>query len=97
MIKSEKGEVILSGDYLTLFSEHGQVIMALKEMMSQTGDDNLIEPFEKDILFALLAENEDEYFKLTEMTNENKLRILRKVIKLLGKKEEDIEYDIEEE
>lgn len=96
MIKSDEGEVVLSGDYLTLFSEYGQVAMALKEMMHETGDEELIEPFEKDMLFAMLADNEEEYFELTKMTNENKLKILRKVIKLLGKKEEDIEFDVED-
>lgn len=89
MIKSDEGEVVLSGDYLTLFSEYGQVAMALKEMMQETGDEELIEPFEKDMLFAMLAENEEEYFELTEMTNENKVRILKKVLKLMGGKPED--------
>ena len=89
MIKSDEGEVVLSGDYLTLFSEYGQVAMALKEMMHETGDEELIEPFEKDMLFAMLAENEEEFFELTEMNSENKVRILKKVLKLMGGKPED--------
>ena len=89
MIKSDEGEVILSGDYLTLFSEYGQVAMALKEMMHETGDEELIEPFEKDMLFAMLADNEEGFFGLTEMNVENKVRILKKVLKLMGGKPED--------
>lgn len=89
MIKSDEGEVVLSGDYITLFSEYGQVAMALKEMMHETGDEKLIAPFEKDMLFAMIADNEEEYFELTEMTNENKIRILKKVLKLMGGKPED--------
>ena len=86
MIKSDKGEIILSGDFKTLLSELGGIIIGLKEMINENEDAGLVmDVLETDILFAFMAENHDDYMELTKFDNKNKMRLLKKVAQVLEK------------
>ena len=86
MIKSNKGEVVLHGDYKTLLSELGGIIISLKEMINENEDTELVlDVLETDILFAFMAENHDDYMSLTKFDNKNKMRLLKKVAQVLEK------------
>ena len=86
MIKSNKGEIVLNGDYKTLLSELGGIIIALKEMINENEDAELVlDVLETDILFAFMAKDQDDYMELTKFDNPTKLRLLRKVAQVLEK------------
>ena len=83
MIKSNQGELILSGSYRMLFSELGSIIIGLKEMISSAeGEERelAINILETDILFAFMAKGQDDYMQLTKFDSPTKLRLLRKEI-----------------
>lgn len=106
MIKSDKGEIILSGSYKILLSELGGIIIGLKEMINENEDTGLVlDVLETDILFAFMAKDHDDYMELTKFDNPTKLRLLRKVAQVLEKGVtmmeemeaiEDFEEEIEE-
>ena len=106
MIKSNQGEVILSGSYKNLISELGSIIISLKEMINENeGADLVLDILETDILFAFMAKDHDDYMELTKFDNKNKMRLLRKVAQVLEKgvttmdemeEIEEVEEDIEE-
>ena len=86
MIKSDKGEIILSGSYKILLSELGGIIIGLKEMINENEDAGLVmDVLETDILFAFMAKDHDDYMELTKFDNKNKMRLLRKVAQVLEK------------
>ena len=86
MIKSNKGEIVLSGNYKTLLSELGGIIIGLKEMINENEDAELVlDVLETDILFAFMAKDHDDYMELTKFDNKNKMRLLRKVAQVLEK------------
>lgn len=106
MIKSNRGEVVLSGSYKNLISELGSIIISLKEMINENkGADLVLDILETDILFAFMAKDHDDYMELTKFDNKNKMRLLRKVAQVLEKGVttmdemeaiEDFEEEIEE-
>ena len=89
MLKCTEGEVIISGSYKRLFAEMGQLLMSLKEMISQAEEkERIIANYvlEKELLFALLAENQEEYMTLIHFDDKNKVRLLKKVAQVLSTK-----------
>ena len=86
MIKSNKGEIVLHGDYKTLLSELGGIIIGIKEMINENEDAGLVmDVLETDILFAFMAKDHDDYMELTKFDNKNKMRLLKKVAQVLEK------------
>lgn len=86
MIKSNKGEIVLNGDYKTLLSELGGIIISLKEMINENEDAEIVmDVLETDMLFAFMAKDCDDYMELTKFDNKNKIRLLRKVADVLSK------------
>lgn len=106
MIKSNKGEIVLHGDYKTLLSELGGIIISLKEMINENEDVGIVmDVLETDILFAFMAKDHDDYMELTKFDDKNKMRLLKKVAQVLEKDVttmdeieaiEDFEEEIEE-